>query len=162
MPEDEFDDEFQPIEGENDVIRQLRSKANKASKLEKQNSELAAKIAVLEQRSAFTDAGLTLSDKQQKALLAAHDGEFNREALRSTAAELGFITLDEPDEDAQRRETALATQGVIADASRGSRPPAGAPNLSQQILAADQAGDLKLKMRLKAQAFEAQKRATQR
>ena len=47
--------------------------------------------AQLERELAFHKAGLSnLSDKQVKALSAAHEGEFTAELIKATAEELGF------------------------------------------------------------------------
>jgi hypothetical protein len=122
-----------PDTGEDDRFREMRRTANKAAKLSKENSALTERLAQMERKVAFADAGLDLTDKQKTALLAAHDGELTRDALRVTAAELKFIEADEPDGDSALRETAMATQAKIATASSGSRPPAKAPTTDEQI-----------------------------
>lgn len=53
--------------------------------------EQAERSAQLERELSLHRAGLGhLSDKQAKALAAAHDGEYTPEALKATAEELGF------------------------------------------------------------------------
>lgn len=60
-------------------------------KLEDRAKKAEEKYAQLERELAFTKAGLDhLSDKQVKALTAAHEGEITAEALKATATELGF------------------------------------------------------------------------
>jgi hypothetical protein len=77
-------DEFQD-ENESSVIKELRQKAKRADDLEPE-------VATLRQENAILKAGVTdLSPAKQKALLAAHEGDLEPEALRKTATELGFI-----------------------------------------------------------------------
>lgn len=163
MPEndDDFDAEPFGVPGEDDQFKEMRRAANKAKKLEKDLTARDQRIADLERRVAFSDAGLTLSDKQKAALLAAHDGEMSRDALRATAAELGFIQADEPDGEAAQREAALRGQASIASASAGAPAPAPLPELPQRIADAERAGDLKLAMQLKAQQVATQARLGQ-
>lgn len=60
-------------------------------KLETKAKESTERAERLERELAFHKAGLaSLTDKQVKALSAAHDGEFTPEALKATAEELGF------------------------------------------------------------------------
>lgn len=148
------DDEPYGAPGEDDQFREMRRAANKSAKLSKENAALTTRIADLERQVALSSAGLTLSPKQQAALLAAHEGELERDQLRATAAELGFITPDstDPDPDSDRREAALQTQAKISAAAQGTIPPAPLPKLDEQIMQAQQAGDHKRVMQLKASA----------
>lgn len=135
-----------------DKFREMRKAANKAAKLARDNAAKDVQIADLSRRVAFSEAGLTLSDKQRAALMAAHgDAELTREALRATAAELRFIEPDEPDEAAAEREAALTGQARIAEAHQGARPPAPVPPLQERIAQAETAGDWKTASELKAQ-----------
>lgn len=147
----DVDDAF-PEAGEDDRFKEMRRAANRAAKLGKENAALTARLAEMERQVALTQAGLvSLNDKQTKALLAAHEGEFTKDALRTTAADLGFITLtdDTPDPAV---EQALQTQARITAAAQGTQPPRPAVKLDDQIAQAAQAGDMKLVGKLKAQA----------
>lgn len=150
------EDEAFPDAGEDNQFKEMRRAANKAAKLSKENAALAARLADMERKVAFTEAGLTLSDKQRTALLAAHgDTEMTREALRATAAELKFIEPDEADEAAAEREAALAGQAGIAAAHQGARPPAPVAPLPERIAQAEASGDWDLAGALKSQQVAA-------
>lgn len=76
--------------GDSPNMRQLREelKATKAraSELEAQ----AARASELERQLTLRDAGLELDPFQLKALGAVHEGDWTPEAIRDTAAKLGF------------------------------------------------------------------------
>lgn len=86
---------------------------------------LREKIARLEQDGQIRDAGLNLNEHQRAALSAVHSGDWNTEAIKATAANLGFYTpppappvVDSPD---------LAAHAAIAAAAAGTdAPPASA------------------------------------
>lgn len=152
---DEFDEFPAPDEGE-DQFKAMRARANKAARLEKQAAELAAENSRLTREIAFTSAGLSLDERKQAALLAAHgENPMTADALRATAVELGFAQ-PVADPQAAAQQAALAGQQQIAQAQAGSTVPDLVPNIDQQILAAEQAGDTKALMRLKAAAYLAQ------
>lgn len=118
--------------------RILQSKADKAEEME-------ARALAAERRLALVDAGLTLSEKQRKALEATHEGDWTPEALRASAAELGFAEAPPPPSNVPPEE--LAALGRINDASLGAevRPPSADAELDAQMaqLRADvQAGRL--------------------
>lgn len=55
------------------------------------------KLAALERKLALTEAGIgSLTDRQQKALLATIDGEVTAETARQAAEELGFVQAAPP------------------------------------------------------------------
>lgn len=151
MPEtEEFDDEFGAPEGD-DQFKAMRARANKAARLERDNATLAAENQRLARNLAFTSAGLSLTEKQQAALLAAHgDTDLTADALLATAVELGFAQPAADPEQTQRDE-ALTAQTRIAAAQAGSTPPSAVPALAQQIATAEQAGDWRTAAQLKAQ-----------
>jgi hypothetical protein len=151
LDEDEVEPFAAPVEGEDERFREMRRTANKAAKLSRENAALAAESAGLKQRLAFVDAGLTLTDKQRTALLAAHGQEdLSADALRATAVELGFAQAPEVDEQAEARETALATAARISSAASGARPPAAVPKVAERLAQAEAAGDHKLVQKIKA------------
>lgn len=95
---DDFNQNYaEPIDGSGLTPaerRILQAKADKAAELE-------AEVAGLKRQMAVRDAGLELNDRQRRALEATHEGDWTPEAIRNTAAELGFA--------------ALTTQAVPAD-----------------------------------------------
>jgi hypothetical protein len=127
---DDLDDDYddQPTGDQPNAIKQMRSELRS---LQKQLREASAGREEAEQlrreNLILRTPGLnTLSERQQKALWATHDGELNTDALRSTAQELGFVAPPEP-------ATPPAEQAAlqrIADAS------AGADSTTQDPLAA--------------------------
>lgn len=79
-----------PTEGETPDAPESDQERN-WRKLEAKAKESTERAAQLERELAFHKAGLAdLTDKQVKALSAAHDGEFTPDALKATAEELGF------------------------------------------------------------------------
>lgn len=90
-------------------------------KKEKEYDSLAARLAEMERREAIRGAGLTLNPRQEKALLAAHEGDINADGLKATAAELGFIAAasQEPDtpadEQAAHQRMSLVGGGGAGD-----------------------------------------------
>lgn len=118
MPDDDYDD-LEPSEEDSPVIAKLR----------KQLEEAQGKNKTLGTENALLAAGLgTLSDKQRKAILATHDGDLTPEALKNTAADLGFNpepaptpTVEEPQVPVEEQEAAQR----VAEAT-GSAPASGA------------------------------------
>jgi hypothetical protein len=80
-----------PEEAEEVESEEQAPKKNWRRELEDRAKVAEEKSAQLERELAFTKAGLTeLSDKQVKALIAAHEGEITADGLKATADELGF------------------------------------------------------------------------
>lgn len=122
MSDDDYDDTEDEDEPEPQVdIPGLRKQARKASKLEK---ELAAERAAREKDAkelAVRRAGLDLTERQIRALYAAHDGELTPESLRETAIELNFASAapeTRPEEEAadRLRQAAAGADAPAADA----------------------------------------------
>lgn len=117
MPEDldTPDDEQQP--DDNAVIRELRQKAGRTEAAES-DAQAARRELTLHK------AGLgTLTDKQMKALTAAHDGDWDAELLKATATELGFVR--EPDEhkdEPKVPQEELDAHRRVAAAANGETP----------------------------------------
>lgn len=60
--------------------------------LEDRLSAAEARATAAEHKLAYQEAGLSsLSEKQRKALEAAHEGDFVADGLKATAEELGFV-----------------------------------------------------------------------
>lgn len=100
---------------DNAVIRTLRQKAERTDLAESEVADLKRELVVHK-------AGLTdLSDKQLKALTAAHEGDWTPEDLKATAVELGFgpqpvaeppPTGNDPAEMAAMQRTQAASGGT--------------------------------------------------
>lgn len=127
MPDDlESPDDEQPAE-DNPVIRDLRKQA-------KESADWQTKAAALERELVVHKAGLTeLTDKQLKALAAAHEGDWEPDALKATAAELGFgpQPAAEPPPPQVPPEEMDAMQRVAA--ASGGQPAPPPPDLESQI-----------------------------
>ena len=117
MPDDldddlELDDDTEAPAG---APAKLREALNR-TKAEKQT--LSSENATLKRENALLKAGLGgLNEKQQKALAAAHDGDFTPEALKQTAIDLGFAepepdTTATPDEQAEHRKVEATAAGA--------------------------------------------------
>ena len=135
--DDDLDQDEQPP-GQQDhspLIRKLRRQLRDAKREAGEAAGLKAKVAALERREAARKAGLDLTDAQLAALGKVHEGGDTPEALRATAASLGWATAEEPSEEEQRVTESAAAQQRISDAQRGA-PPAR----STQITPADAAG----------------------
>lgn len=126
------DDDGQTGEEDSQVIRELRNQV-KALKGDATEAEgLRQKVAVLE-------AGLTLTPKQQTALLAAHDGDLEAGALKATAMELGFAAAPvEPEQPAADPQRVAEAQTLENIEQAGSVPQAveGTPSFEEALAAA--------------------------
>jgi hypothetical protein len=77
-------DELEDSEEEPSALRrQLEEQATRAA-------EAQAKLAVLERKDAFRDAGLDPANKQHQAFIKAYDGDISPEAVQNYVAELGI------------------------------------------------------------------------
>lgn len=127
---DDFNDEPQPTE-DNPNIRQLRKKAEERDQFED-------KLSVIQKENAILRSGLTgLTDRQISALSREHEGELTKDAILSTATELGFYKPEPeapkvPDEDRQTMER-------IADAQTGA--PNGTTSAVEEALSARSEAD---------------------
>lgn len=108
-------------------------------KLEGRAKTAEERVAQLERQLAFTQAGLDhLTDKQVKALTAAHEGEITADTLKATAEELGFGAKPEtgestpaaegPDHSGEASELA-----ALANSPNGAELSAGGPLTQEQI-----------------------------
>lgn len=110
-------------ENEDPNLAQLRKKAERADELEKQ---LADADAVRKENIALK-AGLKLSDKQMRALMSTHEGDWTAEAILESARELGFVRDAEPEEP-KVPDSELAAHDRIVDASSGGTPSTWDPH----------------------------------
>lgn len=99
------------------VIRDLRARAKEADAAVSERDQLRRENVVL--RAGLND----LTDKQLKALTAAHDGDWEPDALKATATELGFGKQTETVEEPQVPAGELESMRRMQDASRGEPPP---------------------------------------
>lgn len=77
-----------------------RAKIRAWEKAEKDAKAFADKTAQLERRLALTEAGIgSLTERQQKAILATIDGDITADAARQAAEELGFVQPAAPAQD---------------------------------------------------------------
>jgi hypothetical protein len=117
MPEDpDLDDEHAD---DSAVIKELRQRAGRADAAE-------SKAADLERELVVHKAGLTtLTDKQLKALSAAHEGDWEPEALKATAVELGFGPQPNGTQEPEPKipEAEAAAMQRVANASGGPPQP---------------------------------------
>lgn len=107
-------DDIDENEPEHPAQRRIRESAEK-----READELRAKLAEYERKDVVRSAGLELNDKQLKALWAAHDGENTPEALKATAASLGFA----PDPSTEVSAEEIAAHERVASAATPLAPP---------------------------------------
>lgn len=116
-----WDDNLDPAEPQpNQTIQQMRQRISEQAAQLKEAEDLRAENTRLVRQMAVRDAGLELNDRQRKALEATHEGEWSPEALRQTAADLGFaaatIQQSVPADE-------LASLSRFEQAARGGEPP---------------------------------------
>jgi hypothetical protein len=122
MPEEDLyddDEETEPEPNPNEAKKFERL----FKKQEKLAAEAQAKAAALEQKLAVRDAGLNLTQTQLDALVKVHQGEWEPDALRQTASDLGWVqTEPEP----ETPEPDLAGYARLTNAAGGTQeaPPA--------------------------------------
>lgn len=122
-----YDDEYDDQPQEPQHVRDLRKQLKEANKRAKEADELREKVTLMERRSALSAAGLSINDRQFKALQAAHEGDWTPDAVKATAVDLGWIkeepaeTVPAEEVDFHRRQ--LGATGV----------PAGNPDLHAEI-----------------------------
>lgn len=100
--ENDYDEDEDPQEQPNRKTIEVDAADWRATrKKAKQLEEVEARATAAERKLAVRESGLDISPRQLSALLKEHDGEFTAEALRETAAELGFWKPpdDEPSEE---------------------------------------------------------------
>ncbi len=99
----------------------------------REKAEVAARLADLERKEAFRDAGLDPTNKLHSALIKAYDGELNGEDVRSYVDSLGITqqteTVSEPETPAEERQSI----DRIASASAGDTAPPPQPDRIEQL-----------------------------
>lgn len=86
---DDYDDTDQTDLVPRAQIRALEEKA-------KRTGELETRLAEMERRAAFSEAGISMGDPKAKYFVAAYDGELTVEAIRAEALEAGVLTPPQP------------------------------------------------------------------
>lgn len=114
---DDYDDEDMVPRSQ---IKALEEKAKKAGELE-------TRLAEMERRSAFLEAGVSPSDPRAKYFTKGYDGELTTEAIRAEAEAAGLFApsgQDTTDQQTQQRNDPtpqeMAAHARMAAASEGS------------------------------------------
>lgn len=111
----EYDPSEEP-EDDTELVKFLRGKYNEAVKYGKRVSK---ELDDQRKTNVYADDELKgLSEKQRKALEAAHEGELTTEGLLATARELNMVAAPEQEDEALNNE--LDTHDKIAAATKGS------------------------------------------
>lgn len=115
------DDLHEDQDDDSPLVRKLRSQLKAKSKEAKEAAELRSKLAEREERDAFREAGLDLTERQAKALKATLEGEqITAESVRQAAVELKFIEAEPDPLDEEMHE-----QDRIAEAGRSATSKGG-------------------------------------
>lgn len=132
--ENSTDDETQSEDST--VIKGLRKQAERVDAAE-------ADAVAARRELTLHKAGLgDLSDKQLKALGAAHEGDWEPELLKATATELGFVRQPgEAETTPQIPAAELEAHQRVANAASGELPPP-TPDLTAAIKAAQSQDEL--------------------
>lgn len=141
---DEQYDELESEEQEQPKRNFRRVLEERATEAERKAQEAEAKYQEMERKLALRDAGLSLSEKQIKAFVAAHEGEWSPEAVKATAEALGFSGAPKVEVPAAE----VAAHQRMQEASAGAITPPAAPAASalklQEIRDRLYSGDLGL------------------
>ena len=113
MSDDQYEDESE--ETESPAIRNMRKRIKELEAEAKKANEAEARAAAAERRLAVTEAGIKLNPTQMKALASVHEGEWTPDALKATAADLGYIAPPEPEVPAEE----LEALNRVAEAANG-------------------------------------------
>lgn len=134
-----------PTEAEGAETEEEAPKRNWRRDLEDRAKVAEERSAQLERELAFTKAGLDgLTDKQVKALSAAHEGEFTAELLKATADELGFGAKPQSGESppaAEQEPTHSAEARELAELSNSPAEHGTAP----EVIRTQEAFDAKVR-----------------
>lgn len=113
---DEYGFEDDEGNAEQERASTLREKLKEANARAKAAEDLAKENESLKQQIAVSQAGLTLTEMQRKALLSVHSGDLSSDGLKQTAQSLGFIAAPEPVPD----DPSLAVHAQIAQTAAGA------------------------------------------
>lgn len=111
----------------------LRAQLEASMAKEREASE---RLAVLERRDAFRDAGLDLTNKQHAAFAKAYDGEFTPDAVKAYVDDLG-VTASPPAQPAPTAPAIPAAEQAqlqqIAEAAMSGGTPPPQPDLREKL-----------------------------
>lgn len=110
-------------------IRALERDAKSARKTTDENAQLKRELA-------FAKAGVELTEKQQKSVLANIDGDLTADAIKAEAAELGFIAAPPAPSDTDEAKAL----DRIATASTGSESSPDDDPIARLTRAAEEGG----------------------
>lgn len=133
MPDNDYDELDEAPDQEQVRLKSLRDKAAKVDRLEPENTSLRTENALLK-------AGLgDLNDLQQKALIASHEGDLTPEALKATAATLGF-TAETKEEAPQVSAEEQAAHARVATVTTGASASGEPDSWTDRLAVAQQGG----------------------
>lgn len=137
-----YDDEDQDDTGDDGSDqggygRVPRAKIRAWEKAEKDSKQALERAAAAERRLALFEAGVgSLTERQQKALLASIDGDVTAESVREAAVDLGFA---QPPAGSSQDEEAAAMDRM-AQASSGATDPGSEDSVARLERAAREGG----------------------
>jgi len=130
--DDAYDDDAPEPEPDKKTVRQRLAEETRA------RAEAEARLAAIERRELFRDAGLDPSaNKQHAAFVKGYDGPMTAEAVNDFVAELGITSTSPPpvEEPEPGPPPDRAANERIADATTGDGGPPPDPDRARQILA---------------------------
>lgn len=123
-----------------------RAKIRAWEAAEKASKQQAAELAEMRRTLALTQAGIgSLTERQQKALLATIDGDITAESARAAAEELGFV---KPELVAEDNEAAALDR--MSQASSGAADPGSEDSIAKLERAAREGGQAALLAQIQA------------
>jgi hypothetical protein len=109
-----------------DSPRNLRALLEAANERARQAEERAGTVEDLQRKLLVHEAGLgSLSEKQTKALYAAHEGDLTADGLKATAKDLGFAGKADDGDDAAQAEELEALDQLGRESSKPGPPLSG-------------------------------------
>jgi hypothetical protein len=110
----EPDDDDEADEPSNEDFKNLRAKARKADKVERE-------LAQAKRELAFVKAGIPMDDPKMGYFVKGYEGELDADAIKQAAVEAGFIQASTQQED-PAVTAAKAGQAAVLAASSGTQP----------------------------------------
>lgn len=143
--DDDLDlDDEQDQSDQQDSPRSLRRAANQSGKLKKENADLKRELA-------FAKAGIDLADPKMGYFVRGYEGELDPKAIKSAAAEAGFLAppQSQPDPGAQQ---AAGAQQRIGDVLAGAPSETGGLSVEAQMDEAFRSGGVDAMLEVVRQA----------
>lgn len=130
----DFDDDFdaETDEGSENGPKALREAARDGKKAKAEAAAATSRADAAEKQIALLKAGFDPDSKTAKALAKVHEGEWNPDALKATAAEYGWGQVETAKVDAQE----LAAVDQFAAASTGGETASTQSDLNEAIASA--------------------------